>query len=462
MSILDADQSSVLFLVLLIWAVVIATCLFAARHDRRAPADDIGVLWLVVLGMYSTFSPLSWLLQDGSYSFLSLYRLISLQPTVDEITQLLNIALAYISGFAATYLLLRRYVPPGVATTHGHVSTSNMTAAFGIVVAFQATMLVMRLGGVIRTPDSYYDSYLVVQELPLALRQVLKIAGGIASVAMLVLLVGILQRWPRQRFLFVLYIAMILLSFDPKGARTGIAIGLLSAGVAWHVLVRPIPLRWWLITSILGLVLFTVFGIIRALEAESFADLRELSTEGIGLGEFDALWANAVELLQARESGWLDVPAAARFGELWAFIPSQLLPFEKMSLSEWFVETFYPSYQAAGGGWAFGAVSQAVIGGGTIEAALRGAVLGALAAWVMKWYRSPAASWWRFPLYLYLLIFVYLSVRDTTFTQIGYVVQIALPALILIALIGKLLAIGSNAARPAGGACRTSPLITHI
>jgi hypothetical protein len=459
---LDADQISVLFLVLLIWAVVGATCLFAARCDRRAPADDIGVLWLVMFAMYSTFPPLSWLLQGGSYSLLSFFRLYTLQPTIDEVTQLLIIALAYTSGFATVYFLLRRHVPRGTATTYAHISSSNMTGALVIVVAFQLAMLAMRAGGFIRTPESYYDSYLVIQELPLAVRQALRIGGGIASVAMLVLLVGILQRWPRQRALFILYIAMILLTFDPRGARTGIAIGLLSAGMAWHVLVRPIPLRWWLTASILGLVFFTVVGIIRALEAESLADLRELSTEGSGLGEFDALWANAVELLQARESGWLDIPPAARFGEFWAFVPSQLLPFEKMSLSEWFVETFYPLYQAEGGAWAFGAIGQAVIGGGTIEAALRGAVLGAVAAWLMKWYRSAAAPWWRFPLYLYLLIFVYQSVRNTTLEPLGYAIQFAFPALILIALIGKLLAMGSNAAGPTGAASRTSPLITHI
>ncbi len=452
---MDSEQISVLLMVLLIWTSVLATCMLAAHRDRRPPADDIGVMWLVVLGIYCTFSPISWLLQDGSYGFLSLYRLYALQPTTDEMKRLLEIGLAFSVAFAGPYLCLRRHVPLGGASIHAHIDTSKMTAAVGIIVVFQVIMVVLRFGGFVRSPDSYYDSYLVLQELPLALRQVIKIGGGFASVAMLVCLVGILQRWQRHRLPVLLYIAMILLSFDPKGARTGIVIGLMSVGIAWHVLIRPISLHLWLASGICGLAAFTVLGIVRSLEAESFDELREANTEGFGIGEFDAIWANGVELLQARELGRLNVPLAAQFGELWAFVPSQLLPFEKMSLSDWFVETFYPQYQAEGGGWAFGAISQAIIGGGTMEAIFRGCLLGILAAWIMRWYRSPVAQWWRLPLYLYLLISVYQSVRDTTFSQIGYAVQIALPTLILISLIGKLLTV---ATRPTGTAWGMPPV----
>jgi hypothetical protein len=49
---MDTEQISVLLLVLLIWTAVLATCMLAAHRDRRPPADDIGVMWLVVLGMY--------------------------------------------------------------------------------------------------------------------------------------------------------------------------------------------------------------------------------------------------------------------------------------------------------------------------------------------------------------------------------------------------------------------------
>ena len=75
----------------------------------------------------------------------------------------------------------------------------------------------------------------------------------------------------------------------------------------------------------------------------------ELGIAGVGVGEFDSLRGNAVELLQIKQSGGVDVPLTARFGELFAFVPSQLLWFEKTSLSIWYLDTF-PYLQRAGRG----------------------------------------------------------------------------------------------------------------
>ena len=427
----------VLGLVLLIYASVIAVAAFAARRNRRAPADDIGVMWLVVLALYTTLSPITWLLQGGTYSILSFSRLFTLQPSSVEMIELLQISVAYAVAFGMSYIAFRLRSPVGSIGNHAYISGPKMAGALTIVVAFQMAMIIVSVGGFIRAPETYHDTYKVIQELPLGMRQALKVGQGVASVAMLVLLVGVLQRWSRQRFLFIVYVLVVLLSFDARGSRTAIATGLLSAGIGWHVLVRPIPLRWWISSGLLGLLVFTALGVFRALE--SWEEVGTVDFDGAGVGEFDALWANGVELLQAKQFQQLDVPLAARFGEFWAFVPSQFLFFEKWSAADWFVETFHPDDQAIGGGWAFGAIGQAVIGDGAWEAAIRGGLLGALAAWIMKWYRSPHAKWWALPMYLYLLTFVYQSVRDTTFQPLGSTVQIVLPALLLVELLGTLL-----------------------
>ena len=442
---MDDDQLIVLGLVLLIYASVIGVAVFAARRNRRAPADDIGVMWLVVLALYTTISPITWLLQGGTYSILSFSRLFILQPSSVEMIELLQISTAYALAFGMAYVTFRLRSPIGPMGHHAYISGSKLAGALAVVVAFQAAMLVISIGGFIRAPESYHDTYKVIQELPLGLRQGLKVGQGMASVAMLVLLVGVLQRWPRQRLLFGMYLLVVLLSFDARGSRMAIATGLLSAGIGWHVLVRPIPLRWWISSGLLGLLVFTALGVLRALE--SWEEFGTVDFDGAGVGEFDALWANGVELLQAKEFQQLDMPLAARFGELWAFVPSQFLFFEKWSAADWFVETFHPDDQAIGGGWAFGAIGQAIIGDGAWEAAIRGGVLGALAAWIMKWYRSPQAKWWALPMYLYLLTFVYQSVRDTTFQPLGSVIQIVLPALLLVELLGTLLDFSKNTTR---------------
>jgi hypothetical protein len=176
----------------------------------------------------------------------------------------------------------------------------------------------------------------------------------------------------------------------------------------------------------------------------SLTSVGDLGLEGVGVGEFDALWANAVELWQAKQRGGLSVPFGVRFEELFAFVPRQLLWFDKQSLSGWYLDTLHPAYKDIGGGWVFGAISQAVVGGGVFEALIRGAVLGVVAGWIMKWIRTPTSAWWRFPLHLYLLVGVFAGVRDTTFVQWGDVVQTWLPVPIVIAACGSLLTVAQS------------------
>lgn len=447
---MESDHIKVLIGILLIWGAVIMTWRVAARHDRRAPADDIGIMWLVVLAMYCTLPPLSWLVQGGAYSIISFQRLLKLQPTGQEVLQLMYIGIAYAVGFTVVYLFFRRTVPRPNAGAHARITGAHMAGALVFVLGFLAFTIALRVGGHLREADSYVDSYRAIQELPLGLRQVLKISSGFAAVAKMVLVAAILQRWPRSKGLFVLYLAIVVVSFDPSGSRKAMATSLLAAAMAWHILVRPVPTRWWITSGVFGFVAFTVLGILRGIGAwEDGAE--EVSAddgmEGIGLGELDALWANAVNLLQERESK-LDIPLVARYNEFWSFIPSQLLPFEKIALNDWYIETFFPKYKLMGGGWEFGALSQAVIGAGAPEAALRGAAVAILLVSLLKWYRSPTATWWRLPLYLYLMTVMFLSIRDTTLRPLVEFAQVGVPALLLIELIAEMVSQGNRNPSP--------------
>ena len=136
-----------------------------------------------------------------------------------------------------------------------------------------------------------------------------------------------------------------------------------------------------------------------------------------------------------------------------------MFPFEKLALNDWYLDTFFPIYKMNGGGWEFGALSQAVIGGGIAEAVLRGGAVAALSVGLMKWYRSPTTSWWRLPLYLYVLTLAFLSIRDTTFRPLTESVQIALPALFFIEVVAGLVADVTPPTKVAGPKL---PLTTNV
>jgi hypothetical protein len=81
----------------------------------------------------------------------------------------------------------------------------------------------------------------------------------------------------------------------------------------------------------------------------------------------------------------------------------------------WYVRTFFPRYEALGGGYAWGAIAQSIVGFGIAEAAARGAVLALVLAAVNRFLRR---RWDRFEfviVYAWLMGTVYLSMRNVTF-----------------------------------------------
>jgi oligosaccharide repeat unit polymerase len=424
----------VLLQIFLIWALVLWVYKLVARRDGRAPIDDIGIWWLSVFLLYSTLPPLAWIVQGGAYGPLS-GRLYNLQPTTQEVIYLLSIALAYIFGFISVFLVFLKRVRPPTIVAQARIGDSNMAGAAVIVLIASLIGVILSMSGLIRSADSYADSYVVAYELPRALRQLIKIVGGFSGAATLVLMVAIFQRWPKYRFIFLCYLLSIILAINPEGGRGKIVTPLLSMIVAWHVLIRPIPTKKVFIGAFFGLLFFLVLGVLRNIN--SVTEVGALGFQGIGVGEFDALWANAIELLQAKKIGQININFETRFGEILNFIPSQLLWYEKLSLNDWYLNNFYPGLkEETGTGWVFGAISQAVIGGGLFEAFIRGVIIGALAGWIMKWVRTSRSAWWRFPLHLFLLLGVFSGIRETTFIQFIGVVQVWLFVPILITLIG--------------------------
>ena len=104
-----------------------------------------------------------------------------------------------------------------------------------------------------------------------------------------------------------------------------------------------------------------------------------------------------------------------------------------------------------------GAISQAVVGAGLSEAAVRGAIIGAMAGGIMLWVRTPTTAWWRVPLHLSLLTGVFAGIRETTFVQWGDLVQTWLLTLAVIAFVGALVASVHRGLSPAPRRSRQSP-----
>ena len=302
----------VLFQLFLILFLTYKLFLKCEKRDGRAPIDDLGVLWLASLGIYTTLPVISWLAQGASYSPLS-GRLYELQPTVNEVIGLLNITIGYAIGLISVYFILPNFVGKPNYSIKPSIRTKLVFSALLIVLIAWGINFVINLTGIVRVAESYTDGYAAYSELPLPVRQIIKLFTAFSNVASLIILVYIFENWDKSKKYFLLYLLFTLSSFSLEGARTGLVINLLAIVICYHLYIRSIPTKKIFAWGLIGIFIFLLIGVVRSLS--SISQLGQIGFEGVGVGEFDQLWANAIELLQVKQSKKIIVPFSIRFGE---------------------------------------------------------------------------------------------------------------------------------------------------
>lgn len=419
----------ILFQILFIWLLGILIYKKLSRRDNRVPIDDPGFIWLLALIVYGTLPATYWLLIGGEYTPLNA-RLFLLQPSPDIIYNLLNIVLSYVLGFSFIYLLLYNKVPYRNVKLLKISQPIIIASLIIIILSMIMTYLVVDIFNIQRASNRL-EAYSIARQLPLGVRQLIKAVTILKPFSILVIIVALFQAHNKKLWLLWFYILFLLIDLT-GGGRSESFLGFFSIIICWNSFIKPISSIKLIIGGVVGLILFLFIGIFRELGNDGFIFY--------GFGEFDALWANAVELYQARTSNYISMPFSTRFNDFWALIPSQFLWFPKQSPSIWFIQNYHYDFWKAGGGFAFGAIAEASYGYGVIEGLLRGSILGLFFIKFMQWFRR-SGKWWIFPMQLYLTISIYQCIRDTSFRFIIDLGQNVFPAILFMILIQKFLSI---------------------
>ncbi len=402
-------------------------------RERFAPLDDIGVLWVIVLSLYTILPILSWVIQGGVYISILTPRLLSLQPSTSMVIDLLTMSLFLLIGFLIIYYPFRKKAIEVNNFSIGRIPIHIFKFCLMIFLFVKLITIILYKSTSIGSAETYIDQYRVILEAPLVIRQLLKYLLSLHFFSFLVCLIFIFQNWKKYKWIFFLFLFVTIINFDPKGGRAAIAIMIFASFVLWHILQKRISFKYSVILGISALFIFLAFGIFR--EINNIGDYDLTGEDNPGMGEFDAIWTNAVELYTFKISDPnFQVPFTIRFSELWEFIPSQLLPFQKKSLSNWYVEEFYPEYKELGGGFAFGVLSQLAIGGGVIEGLIRGIIFGFLLGSLFLWYRKNIDKWYVLPSYMSIYLYIFMSIRDTLFNQVSNIIQNMIPIMFLLIL----------------------------
>jgi hypothetical protein len=415
-------------------------------RGREGAPLNAGVLYMAVVTLYGLYPLLEYAALGGVYTPLNDPRLFDIQPGPEVVSRIGWYCVAYGAAFLAAYCLATRNASGDRRPSLRSVSKSLLWAVLLVFASLRGLVLLADV--IFAAGDGgYVESYLRYSHLPLLAQQLLGHANGMLSVLGIALVTLACLDWRRLRWWLLGWLALEFFGLVAGGgSRTDFVLLILALAVAYHMLVRPISTGMMVGGGLLMVAGFLGLGAVRAYEAGGTvgAGLEILATAN----EFESLFGNAVDLDRMIESGRVDrgtLGMAVYFGDIIGLVPQQLMPFEKVNLTRWYVETFYQFHAELGGGFAFGVIAEALVGAGPVDllwrAALVGFVLGSLdRRIVMRPVSLPG-----FVLYVWVLSNCYLMFRITTLGLVPILVYRVLPVLAVVLLLAELL---ERAGRP--------------
>ena len=126
----------------------------------------------------------------------------------------------------------------------------------------------------------------------------------------------------------------------------------------------------------------------------------------------------------------LVIPWQVYFDDLLYLIPSQFLPWEKLSLSQWYLEVI--GQRGQGVGFMFGVISQGVVGGGYLELMIRGGLTGLVFAKLHNLYLRHTGSFWALVAYVFLAVKSYYIFRASTSYIVYFIIYHLIPAFLMV------------------------------
>jgi hypothetical protein len=394
------------------------------RRKRRPKFIDLGFAFLAVVLIYGIIPGFGFLLaQLGIGEILDSRLSNGFDLIVVESVQV--IYLFFTIGFALAYVAVRRFSFARQDHRAEARRASRWLAPLAFILQVTVSLSPVLLGADVGS--DYISSYTALRSAPIIVQQLSSVATQVSFASLVAIIVFAVAAWPsghlRVAALIGCYLVYATLA---SGSRTTAFLCFFAYIVAASIYVRRLAMASIVATGVCALSLFMIAGLFRDQVTGSYLGLLQS-------GEFTSLFINAIDLKDRLDSGYsVDSRFAFYLVDLARIMPSQLSGGEKLDPATWYVQTFYPQYYEAGGGLAFGAIAESVIGFGAAEAAIRGALLGLLFAWVANHLIEGSSSPARVFVYVWLVVVSYQSLRDTTFSLFARSLYHLLPILLLL------------------------------
>ncbi|MBE9525085.1 MAG: hypothetical protein IMY76_08290 [Chloroflexi bacterium] len=411
-------------------------------RDHEIPFFDVGVFCALATLVYTVYPLVNYWVDGLQFDFLADSRLQSYRILPAELGFFHLRHVLYLFSFVVFYVLFRGRG----AIQVGNVSTPSRSTQHVIVLFFLLFIGYFFLLGILTGANYSAETYGeriaiwvdVTSTMPLLLLQISGKLTGILFVVKLALLLIVVSRCRQKKWLVILLVwvtAEIIQTFILKGGRSGLVLFLMATALLYHRMIKHLSMKF-LITSGASLFIFFIFlGFYRAyIDFASLQAALSQANAGIfsGSNEFQASLGTAYDVLQRKIAG-ADLPWYLYINDFITILPpQQLMPFEKVSASEWYLREI--GISGTGQGLMWGVISQSIVGLDWIEVALRGALLGYILARFHRWYLKHQSGFLATFFYVFICLKVYYTFRDTTFSLLANLVWEIIPFYILLRL----------------------------
>lgn len=433
------------------------------EKDCGLPLFDIGLACVLATFVYSAMPLIAFWVNGFTFGGLNDGRLMHYSPTPEELGNFHWRHVLYLAALALSYVISRQtsHLPTGKVESADTSQRIAILFLFFLLWSFYIALELVTGFSAMEsyTSDNYMANLEVLSSLPLIVQQIFGKMNSYYNLAKLAVLFLMIQKCHYKGWRFILLIWLLCefaFTFQMKAGRSGFVFLVIGAALMYHRLVAPFSLRFLVTAGVLFLALFVFMGIHRG--QASLADTQELIslTQGglLGVGgEFESLLATAYDVYKRAVVGDAEVPWYVYMYDLHALLPpQQIMPFEKVAASEWYLRLLGISGEGAGYMW--GVISQSIVGLGWTELALRGCLLGFILAQIHQWYMRRHDLFWANLIYIYLCIRIYYTFRDTTGALLTIVVWEVLPFLVMVLVIRALV--------PASGAREMQTIRSNV
>lgn len=410
----DADVRAVLGPALVLAATALFYLTVQIRREGQLPIFEAATLFVIATAIYSIMPLLQFALGGMRCGPWSDNRLYQWNPTPQEFGGFAWRHVVLLATFVLVYLPIRgRRLWPQRRPDMPERTTFWVIVVMMIIISLWFA-IVRIYAGPAGNPYMGGDGK-ILRSMPLIVLQLVNVLQIVGQTLKQCLIILLLLRWDRRYSRIVLTSWMIgevlftLITFESRAATMLL---LLTVGVGYHHLVRPLRVKVAFVIGSVVLLGFLVFGIFR--DVDSATINQDPHAIWGAATEFQILFGTAYDLFMRRAAGTLPpVPWQIYFSDFYRLIPSQLLPFYKWDPAEWYM--YLLGLGGTGQGFMFGVVAQSAVGFGYPDLIVRSFFLALMYAFAHRAYRRYSSSFWVTIAYLFMMTWAYYAFRSTSF-----------------------------------------------